>query len=123
MYEVAAVNEVSIVQGLLQSVEHKIGVRRSTVAPADDIAGIDVDHEGHIDEARPSDDISEFGDPEPIGRRTFELWIDLVDRTKRRRLIADYRANRLTANNALKAEIPLQAHESATGDVVPSNRS
>ena len=116
--QAAAMSGPSVVQRLLQSVEHEVGVRRPADAPADDIAGIDIDHERHVDEARPGGDISEVRDPEPVRRWSLELSIDLVERT-RHRLITDRRANRLAANNALEAESPHQTDDSATGDVVP----
>lgn len=42
---------------LLQSVEHKAGMRSSADPPAHSITGIDVDDEGHVDESRPGRDI------------------------------------------------------------------
>jgi hypothetical protein len=40
------------VQSLLQGIEHEAGMRRPAYPPADDAAGIGVDYEGHVDEAR-----------------------------------------------------------------------
>jgi hypothetical protein len=41
------------VDRLLQGVEHEGGLGRPADAPAHDVAGLDVDHEGDVDEAPP----------------------------------------------------------------------
>ena len=56
----------SIVQCLLQRVEHEAGVRRARHPPAHDPAGIGVDHKGDIDKAGSGRDIGEVGKPEDI---------------------------------------------------------
>ena len=55
----AAVNRPAIVLRLLQRVQHEAGVRRPADAPAHDIAGVNVDHEGDVDEPYPGRDIGE----------------------------------------------------------------
>lgn len=117
MDQAAAMRRPSVVKRLFQGVEHEVGVRRATDAPADDVPGEDVDHERHIDEARPGGNVSEVGDPEPVGSRSLELSIDLVERA-RRPLAADRRPYRLAANDALKPELPHQTSDDAAGDVM-----
>ena len=63
----------AFVQGLLQRVEDEAGMRRPLTPPADDTAGVGVDDEGHVDEARPGRDIGEVGEPEHVRRRRVEL--------------------------------------------------
>ena len=52
--ETAAGDGLSIMDGLLQRVEHEAGVRRPRHAPADDATGVGVDDERDVDEARPT---------------------------------------------------------------------
>ena len=85
---------------LLQRVEDEARLRRARDAPADDAAGVDVDDEGHVDEARPGGDIGEVGDPEHVRRRRLELAVHPIERT-RRRLVAERGSMRLAANDAL----------------------
>ena len=61
-----------------------------------------VDHEGHVDEARPGHHISEVGEPQRIRILCLELPIDVV-LWARRRLVADCGPDRLAANRALQA--------------------
>ena len=48
MDEPAAMKGAAVVQSLLQGIEHEAGMRRPADPPADDAAGIGVDHEGHV---------------------------------------------------------------------------
>src|SRR5258706_12931091 len=66
VHEPAAMDRPSIMQGLLQCVEHEAGVCRARHPPAHDPAGIGVDHKGDIDKAGPGRDIGEVGEPEDI---------------------------------------------------------
>jgi hypothetical protein len=50
----------TLMQGLLQRIEHEAGMSRTRHPPAHDPAGIGVDHEGHIDEPGPSRHIGEI---------------------------------------------------------------
>jgi hypothetical protein len=45
MYQHATMDRSAIVQGLLQGIEHKAGMRGPADALAHDVAGVDVDHE------------------------------------------------------------------------------
>lgn len=49
--EAAFAGGTQFVQRLLESVRHKAGVRCPAHSPADDAAGVAVDHQGHGDEA------------------------------------------------------------------------
>jgi hypothetical protein len=53
MDEAPSMDGPLLMQGLLQRVEHEAGVRSPRHAPADDTAGIGVDDERNVDEARP----------------------------------------------------------------------
>jgi hypothetical protein len=99
-----------IMQSLLQSVEDEARMRRPAHPPADDPAGIGVDDEGDIDEARPGRDIGEVGDPQHVRRRGMELAIDVIERA-RCRLVAHRRADRLAADDAFEAH---GLHQAAT---------
>ena len=50
MDQTVPMNGPSVVDGLLQRIQHKAGVRRPADAPAHNVAGVDVDHEGNVDE-------------------------------------------------------------------------
>lgn len=54
MDQLAASHRPPLVQGLLQGIPNEARTRRAAGPPADDTAGIDVDDEGHIDEAGPA---------------------------------------------------------------------
>lgn len=51
--QAATVDGSPIVDRLLQGIQHETGVRRPAHPPAHDIAGVNVDHEGHVDEPCP----------------------------------------------------------------------
>ena len=61
--EAAAPNRPSLMQGLLQRVEHEAGVSRAGETPADDAPREGVDDEGDVDEAGPGHDVGEVGYP------------------------------------------------------------
>ncbi len=66
VHQAAAISGPSLVKGLLQRIQHEAGMSGPGHPPADDAAGIGVDHEGDVDEARPGADIGEVGQPEPV---------------------------------------------------------
>lgn len=101
----------SLVQGLLQRVEHEAGLRSQRRAPADDTTGISVDDVGDVDEARPDADIGEVGELEPVGRRSMEDPVHMIERA-RRRLVRHCGAHGLATNDALQ---PHAAHQSRHG--------
>lgn len=80
MDKAALMNGASIVDSLLQRIQHKAGVRRPADAPAHNVTGVDVDHGGNGDETRPGSDICEVGNPEHVRRRSMELAIGLIER-------------------------------------------
>lgn len=118
MHEAATVDRSSLVQGLLQRVEHEAGMGRPRHPPTNDPPSIGVDDEGDIDEARPGRDIGEVRDPEPVGRRRVEHPVDMVQRAWRC-LVLDGRPDRLAADDSLQAEVGHQALDRAAGDVEP----
>src|ERR1700712_5819471 len=64
VHEPATMDWPSIMQCLLQRVEHEACMRRARGPPAHDPAGIGVDHEGDVDKAGPGRDIGEVREPE-----------------------------------------------------------
>jgi hypothetical protein len=73
----------SVLQGLLQRIEHQAGVHRPLRPPAHDAVREHVDHEGHVDEAYPGRDIHEVRHPELVRTRRGELPLDQVGRLSR----------------------------------------
>ncbi len=103
VHETATLDRPPRVQGLLKRVEHEAGVRRPAHPPADDATGIGIDHEGHVDEARPGRHVGEVRDPEQVWTRCLELPVDAIE-WARRGLVADRGPHRLAPHS------PLQAH-------------
>src|SRR5882757_7201493 len=66
MHQAAAMSWPSLVKGLLKSVQHKAGMSGPAHPPADNAAGIDVDHESDVDESRPGADIGEVRQPQRV---------------------------------------------------------
>ena len=108
----------SLVQGLLQGIQYKAGVRSARHAPADNAPGKGVDHEGDIDEARPGRDVGEVADPQRVRPQGPELAVDPVERA-RRGLVADRCPDRLAPDRPLQARGPHQARDGAAGDRDP----
>jgi hypothetical protein len=106
-------------QRLLERIEHEAGVRRPADAPADDPAGEGVDHEGDADEAGPGRTIGEVRHPQRVRPIRPELPVDAVERA-RRRPVADRRADRLAADDALQSHSPHQPRHRAAGGAEPS---
>ena len=77
-------------------------MRRPAYPPADDPAGIGVDDESDVDEAGPSRDIGEVGEPEHVRGRCMELAVDVIEGA-RRGLVLHRRADRLAADDAFQA--------------------
>jgi len=115
VHETAALDGSALVQGLLQRVEHKAGVRRPAHPPADDATGIGIDHERDIDEAHPGRDIGEVRDPEHVRARRLELPVDAIERARRGR-VADRGPHRLAPHGPLQAHGPHQPRHRAAGD-------
>ena len=105
----------SVVQRLLQRVEHEAGVRRPRHAPADDAPGVGVDDEGDVDEARPGRDVGEVRDPQRVRPRRLELPVDVVERA-RRGLVADRGpAPACRGSTPCRAHCPHQPRHRAAG--------
>ena len=116
VHEPAAMDRPSIMQSLLQRVEHEAGVRRARHPPADDPPGVGVDDEGDVDEAGPGRDIGEVGDPEHIRPWRLELAVDVIQRAWRG-LVADRGSDRFAADDPLQAHVPHQSRHRATGNI------
>src|SRR4051812_16727666 len=86
MDEAAAPDGPALVQGLLQRVPHKAGVRRAGDTPADDTPRKDVDDAGDIDKTGPRCEAGNLGYPQRVRTRCFELPIDAIERTRGRRI-------------------------------------
>ena len=56
----AAMGGSAIMQSLFQGIQHKAGMGCPADPPTNDIAGINVDHEGDVDEPGPGRDLSEI---------------------------------------------------------------
>jgi hypothetical protein len=74
--------KAAFVQGLLQRIEHEAGACRPGDASADDAAGVGVDDESHVDEARPGADIGEVRDPQRVRRRGMEDPVHMIERAR-----------------------------------------
>ncbi len=72
-----------LMDGLLERVEYKSGMRGATDTPADDPAGVGIDDKGHIDETLPGGDIGEIRYPQPVRRGRLELPVHMVQRAWR----------------------------------------
>ena len=94
------------------------GVSRATDPPADNAASIGVDHERHVDEARPGGDISKVRDPKHVRARRLELAVHPVERAWRG-FVADRRPHAPSADDALKTHRLHQPSHGAACHVVP----
>src|SRR5262245_27838804 len=59
VHEPTAMARAPIMEGLLQRIQYKAGMRRTGSPPAHDAPGVGIDHEGDIDEAGPGCDVGE----------------------------------------------------------------
>src|SRR3954453_10795661 len=118
MDEAAAPDGPALVQGLLQRVQHEAGVSRAGDTPADDAPCKGVDDEGDIDETGPRRDVGKVGHPQGVRTRRFELPIDVIERTRGRR-IADCGADPFAPHHALQPHRPHQARYGAASDRGP----
>src|SRR4249920_3800120 len=98
MDEVAA-DWPAFVDRLFQGIQDEAGMGCPADPPAHDIAGVDVDHEGHVDEAGPGRDVSEVSDPQLVRRWRVELTVHLVE-WARRRLVGERAVHRVAGPEA-----------------------
>jgi len=112
--EAAAREGPTIVQGLLQCVEHEARVRRPADAPADDAPGVGVDHEGHVDEPGPGGHVGEVRHPQHVRPRRPELPIDAIERADGC-LVSDRCAHPLAADHPLQTHFLHQPGDRASG--------
>ncbi len=113
----ATVDGPSIMKCLIEGIEHKARMGSPACPPTDDAASEGVDHERDVNEALPSGHVREIRKPEHIRRGREEVPVHTVERT-RRGLVADRRADRFAANDALQPHCPHKPSDSAAGDVV-----
>ena len=120
MDEAATAGRPSVMERLFESVQDKVGMRRSAGPPADDPSRVGVDDEGDIDEAGPGRDIGKIGQPKTVRRGSVELSVHMIQRTGGR-LVADRRAQRLAPDRSPKAHIPHQPGDGAAcgGEAFP----
>jgi len=97
MDEATTMDRPPIMDRLFQGIQNEVGIRCPAYPPAHDIAGVNIDHEGDVDEPRPGRDVGKVRDPQHVRCRRMELSVDLVERA-RRRLVADGRSHRLAAD-------------------------
>jgi transposase len=81
--EAGSPDGLPFMENLLQGIEHEVGPGRARHAPANDPVGEGVDHEGHMDEARPDHDIREVADPQGVRPRRLERSVHPVGRVWR----------------------------------------
>jgi hypothetical protein len=103
MHQSSTANGPTLVQSLLERIEHKVRMRRARYTPANDTPGIGIDDKGHIDKARPGADIGEVCDPKPVRCRGMELAVHMIERT-RGSLV------RRRGSDGLPANDPVQTH-------------
>ena len=114
--EAAAKDRPPIVQGLLQSIAREASMLRARSAPADDLEGACIDHEGDVDEFGPGRDIGEVGQPQNIRPGRLRLSVDMIERTRRdlSLIVVLIYLPRITP---LQAYLPHQSSDRAVGDV------
>jgi hypothetical protein len=83
VHEPAAMDRPSIMQGLLQRIEHEACVRRARGSPAHDPSSVGVDDKGDVDKAGPGRDIGEVGEPKDVWPWRLELAVDVIQRAWR----------------------------------------
>jgi hypothetical protein len=105
---------VAAPDGHLQCVQGQVGAQVAGQPPADQQAGVAVDDEGGVAEARPGADVGQVGDPQLVGAGGGELPVDQVGRPLGLR-IADGGALGLAADRALEAELAHQPLDGAAG--------
>gem|GEM_PF-2177686 len=87
MDETTPMDRTSFVDSLFQCVQHEAGMRSPADSPAHNVAGIDIDHEGDINESHPRRDVGEVLHPEhvyPLVQRVRRAPDLLGDRNHRR---------------------------------------
>lgn len=71
-----------IMDRLVEGVQNQAGKCRPTNPPAHDIAGVNIDHEGHFDELRPCRNVGEVRLPLHVRCRGMRLTVYLIKRTQ-----------------------------------------
>jgi hypothetical protein len=103
--------EQTVVQGLLQRIEHEIGPHRRVCAPAHDATREHIDHERDVHKTTPRRHVGEVCHPQLIGTLGVELPLHQILRVLNRG-VGDGRAVSLAAHDTTKA---LRGHEPSDG--------
>lgn len=120
---VGMVNQSAMMDGppimkcLVEGIEHKARMSSPAYPPTDDAASKGIDHKSHVDETLPGRHLGEIRKPEHVRRGREEMSVHPVERA-RRGLVADLRADRFVANDALQSHCPHKPSDCAAGDVV-----
>src|SRR5260370_42518044 len=101
MNKASSMQRPTVMQSLLESIEHEAGMCGSRNTPADDAPGEGIDDKGDVDEARPGCDVGEIRDPQHVRPRGLELPVDVVQRA-RRCLVAGRGFDRLATEHSLQ---------------------
>src|SRR5215831_11589818 len=116
MHEATLSERALIVEGLLQSIEHKVSSRRTRHTPTNDPSREGVDDEGDVDEPLPGGDIGEVREPQGVRCGRVELSVHPIERA-RCGLVAHGGASRLAAYRPLQAHLAHQAGDGTARDI------
>lgn len=81
MNETVRAPRLTVVQRLLQRIEHEVGSHGAADPPADNAPGKQVNHEGHVEPTLPGRNVSKVRHPQLVRPIGFELPIHTVKRT------------------------------------------
>lgn len=105
----------AMLDGHADGVEDQLGAQVVGHSPADDAAGVGVDHDGEVEESFPGAQVGDIGDPQPVRCGGGELPLDQVRRGRGSCGLAA----RLAASPAVGALNAGQAHQSRHRLAVP----
>lgn len=114
MHKAATMGGSALVDRLLQGIQHKAAVGCAADPPANNIAGVDVDHGSDMNEPSPLGHVGKIGHPEPVRRRRMEL---------RHCLVAERGMHRPAPGDAPQAQIAHQPLHRAAGNVETVSRA
>jgi len=113
----ATVDGLPIMKRLVEGIENETRMGSPACSPTDDAASEGIDHERDVNEALLSGHIREIRKPQHVRCRSKEVPVHPVERAWGG-LVADRRADRFAANDALQSHCPHKPSDSAAGDVV-----
>ncbi len=105
-----------IMKRLIKGIENKAGIGSPACPPADDAASESINDKSPVDEALPGRHIGEIRKPQHVRRWRKEMSVHPVEWAWGS-LIADLRADRYSASDALQPDYPHKPSDSAPGDV------